>query len=130
VLDHWPLLYTEQELQAVSLGVGLALAAAAACMIAWIVFRGALGIVPLAPLASRLVARVAGGALCSVGIATFSLLFSLHRFAAAALEEIPGRAFLYWKGVALWAAAVLAVLFVLSAVPDFWRRRTSRAAKG
>jgi len=31
VLDHWPLLYTEQELQAVSLGVGLHRMATSEC---------------------------------------------------------------------------------------------------
>ena len=128
VLDRWPLRYNGQELQAVSVGVGLALAAAAACMIAWAVFRGLLGIVPLAPLASRLVARAAGGALCGVGLATFSLLLGLPGFAAPTLDEAAGKALLSWKGTALWAAAVLAVLFVLPAVSSVWRRRTARAA--
>ena len=128
LLDHWPLLHNGEELQAVSVGVGLALAAAAACMVAWTVFRGALGIVPLAPLARRLVARAAGGALCGVGLATFSLLLGLPGFAAPTLEEAAGNALLFWKGMALWAAAVLAVLFVLPAVSSVWRRRTARAA--
>lgn len=38
-------------------GRGLTLAAAATCTVAWAVSRGALGIMPLAPLASRLIAR-------------------------------------------------------------------------
>lgn len=118
VLDRWPLLYNGQELQAVSVSVGLTLATAAACMVAWAVFRGVLGIVPLAPLASRLVARAAGCALCGVGLATLSLLLGLPGFAAPTLEETVGKAFLFWKGTALWAAAVLAVLFVLSEVPS------------
>lgn len=65
VLDRWPLLYNGEELQAVSAGVGLALAAAAACMIAWAMFRGVLGIVPLAPLATRHLAALAVMAACS-----------------------------------------------------------------
>ena len=128
LLDRWPLLYNGQELQAVSLGVGLAIATAVACMVAWAVFRGALGIAPFAPLMRRLIARAAGGALCGVGLATFSLLLSLHRFAAATLGEMAGEAFLSWQDTALWAAAVFAVLFVLPAVPGAWRRRTSQTA--
>lgn len=89
------------------MGVGLAIATAVACTIAWAVFRGALGIVPLAPLASRLIARAAGGALCGVGLATIFLLLSLHGFAASTVEETAGKAFLYWKSMALWAATVL-----------------------
>ena len=128
VLDHWPLLYNGEGLQLISGGVGLATATAAACMTAWAVCRGALGILPLAPLASRLIARAAGGALCGVGLATLSLLLGLHEFAAVTLEETAGKAFLSWQGTAPWAAAVFAVLFVLPAVPSVWRRRTSRAA--
>lgn len=128
VLDRWPLLYNGQELLVASAGVGLAIATAVACMVAWAVFRGALGILPLAPLMRRLIARAAGGALCGVGLATFSLLLSLHRFAAATFEETVGEAFLSWQGTAPWAAAVIAVLFVLPAVPEAWRRRTSQTA--
>ncbi len=118
VLDRWPLLYNRQELQAVSLGVGLAIATPVACMIAWAVFRGALGIVPVAPPTRRLIARAAGGTLCGVGLATFFLLLSLHGFAAATLEETAGKAFLSWQNAVPWAAAMFAVLFVLSAVPS------------
>ncbi len=129
LLDRWPLFYNKQGLQAVSLGVGLAIATAVACMIAWTVFCGALGVVPLAPLTRRLIARAVGGALCGVGLATLSLLLSLNRFAAATPAEMAGKAFLDWKSMALWAATALALLFALSAVPSVWRRRTSRAAK-
>ena len=97
-------------------------------MAAWAVFRGALGILPLAPLTSRFVARAVGGALCGVGLATLSLLLGLNEFAAATLEESADKAFLSWKGTAPWAATVLAVLFILSEIPSVWRRRTSRAA--
>ncbi len=58
---------------------------AAACVTAWTVFRGALGIAFPVRLASRLTARAAGGALCGIGLATFSLLLSLYGFAAATL---------------------------------------------
>ena len=128
LLDRWPLLYNGQELETVSLGVALAFAVAVACVIAWTVFRGVLGVLFLAPPASRLIARAAGGALCGVGLATLFLLLTLPRFAAVTLEGIMGKAFLSWQGTAPWAAAVCAVLFVLPAVPSVWRRRTSRAA--
>ena len=128
VLDRWPLRYNEEQLQVVSVGVGLAIATAVACMAAWAVLRGALGILPLAPLTSRFVARAAGGALCGVGLATLSLLLSLDGFAAVTPEEMADKAFLSWKGTTLWAAMVLAVLFVLSEVPSVWRHWTSRAA--
>ena len=127
-LDRWPFHYNGGQLQAVSVGVGLAIATAMACMTAWAMFRGTLGILPLAPLASRFIAPAVGGALCGVGFATFSLLLSLHGLAADTLEEMAGKAFLSWKGTAPWAAAVLAVLFMLSAIPSVWRRWTSRAA--
>jgi len=128
VLDRWPLLYNGQELQAVSLGVGLAIATAVACMIPWAVFRGALGIVPLAPLASRFVARAVGGALCGVGLATFSLLLSLQEFVTLTPGQTADKAFLSWAGTASWAAAVFAVLFMLSEVPSAWRRWASPTA--
>lgn len=128
VLDRWPLLHNGGQLQAVSVGVGLAIATAAACMTAWAVCRGALGILPLAPLTRRFVARAAGGALCGVGVATFSLLLGLSGFAAATLDEAADKAFLSWKGTAPWAAAVFAVLFMLSEIPSVWHRRTSPPA--
>lgn len=127
-LDRWPLRYNGETLELISVGVGLAIATAVACMTAWAVFRGALGLLPLPPLTRRFVARAAGGALCGVGVATFCLLLSLHGFVAATLEEMADKAFLSWKGTAPWAAAVLAVLFMLSEIPSIWRRRTSRAA--
>lgn len=128
VLDRWPLLHNGEQLQAVSVGVGLTIATAAACMTAWAVCRGALGILPLAPLTRRFVARAAGGALCGVGVATFSLLLGLSGFAAATLDEAADKAFLFWKDTAPWAAAVFAVLFMLSEIPSVWRRRTSPPA--
>ena len=90
LLDRWPLLYNGQELEVASLGVSLAFATAVACMVTWTVFRGALGIMPLAPLTSRLIVRAAGGALCGVGLATLFLLLTLHRFAAVTLDETVG----------------------------------------
>lgn len=128
VLDHWPLHYNGEQLQTISVGVGLAIITAAACMFAWAAFRGALGILPLAPLTRRFVARAAGGALCGVGVATFYLLLSLPGFTAPTLDEAADKVFLSWKGTAPWAAAVLAVLFMLSELPSVWRRRTSRVA--
>ncbi len=128
VLDRWPLRYNGEQLQTISVGVGFAILTAAACMFAWAVFRGALGILPFAPLTRRFVARAAGGALCGVGVTIFYLLLSLPGFTAPTLEEAADKAFLSWKGTAPWAAAVLAVLFMLSEIPSVWRRRTSRAA--
>ena len=128
VLDRWPLRYNGEQLQAVSVGVGLAIATAVACMATWAVFRGALGVLPLAPLARRFIARAVGGAVCGVGLATLSLLLGLPGFAAATLDEAAGKALLSCKGTVPWAAAVLAVLFMLSEIPSVWRRRTSRVA--
>ena len=128
VLDRWPLRYNGEQLQTVSVGVGFAILTAAACMFAWAVFRGALGILPLAPLTRRFVARAAGGALCGVGATIFYTLLSLPGFTAPTLDEAADKAFLSWKGTAPWAAAVFAVLFMLSEIPSVWRRRTSRAA--
>jgi len=131
VLDHWPLIHNGEELHVISLGVVLALATAGACALGWVVFYGTRGIVPLAPPTFRLMVRAVGGALCAVGLATLFFLLSLDKFAAAAtLEEIAGKAFLFWLGAVLWAFATFAVLFVLFAVPDFLRRRKSPAAKG
>lgn len=128
MLDRWPLLYNGEQLQTISVGVGLAIATTVACMAAWVGFRGALGILPLAPFASWLVARAVGGALCGVGLATFLLLLGLRGFAAATLEETADKAFLSWKSTTPWAAVVIAILFVLSEIPSVWRRWTSRAA--
>jgi len=130
LLDRWPLLYNGQGLQAASVGVGITIAAALVCMVAWVVLRGLLNLLPLAPLTDRCVSRAINGALCGVGLATFYLLLSLHDFTAVTPEETLGKAFLSWSSAAPWTAAVFSLLFVLSAVPDYWRRWTSRAAKG
>jgi len=130
VLDHWPLLYNGQGLQAASVGVGITIAAALICMVAWVVLRGLLNLLPLAPLTDRCVSRAVGGALCGVGLATFYLLLSLHDFTAVTSEEFLSKVFLSWSSAAPWAAAVFSLLSLLSTVPDFWRRRTLRAAKG
>lgn len=118
VLDRWPLSYNGQELQAVSLGVGFAIAVAVVGTIAWTVLRGLLYLVPLAPLTDRFVSRAVGGALCGVGLATLSILLSLHEFDAVTLEEAGDKAALSWTSTAPWAAAVFSLLFVLSAVPS------------
>ena len=128
VLDRWPLLYNGQGLQAASLGVGVAIALALICMTAWAVLRGLLNLLPLAPLTDRFASRAVGGALCGVGLATFYLLLSLQDFTAVTPEEFLSNAFLSWTGAAPRAAAVLSLLFVLSAVPNAWRRRTSPTA--
>ena len=124
----WPLLYNRQELQAVSLGVILAIAVAVVCTVAWVVLRGLLNLLPLAPLAHRFVSRAVGGALCGLGFATLSTLINLSRFTAVALQEIDDKALLSWSSAAPWSAAVFSLLFVLSAVPSAWRRRTSPTA--
>lgn len=130
VLDRWPLLYNGQGLQIASLGVGLAIAAALVCKVAWVVLRGLLNLLPLAPLTDRCVSRAVGGALCGVGLVTFYLLLSLHHFTTATSEKFLSKVFLSWSSAAPRAAAVLSLLSVLSTVPDFWRRRTLRAARG
>jgi len=132
VLDRWPLLYDGQELRVVSLGVGLAIAAALACTaigasFLWVV-RHAVRIMRLGPPTGLLIGRVVEGALCGVGLATAFVLLNLHAFVAAIPGEMAGKAFLSWRGTVPWTAAVFAVLFVLPAVPDAWRCRTSRAA--
>ena len=128
VLDRWPLLYNGQELQAVSLGVILAIAVVVVCTVAWVVLRGLLNLLPLTPLARRFVSRAVGGALCGVGLATLSTLINLSRFAAVALQEIDDKALLSWSSAAPWSAAVFSLLFVLSAVPSAWPRRMSPTA--
>ena len=128
VLDRWPLLYNGEGLRILSSGVGIAIAAALVCMVAWVVLRGLLNLLPLAPLTDRFVSRAVGGALCGVGLATFYLLLSLHDFTAVTLREIGDKAFLSWTGAASWSAAVFSLLFVLSVVPSAWRRRTSLTA--
>ena len=128
VLDRWPFLYNGQQLQIASLGVGITLAAAVVCTAAWVVLRGLLNLLPLAPLTNRFVSRAVGGALCGLGLATLSTLITLSRFAAVALQEIDDKALLSWSSAAPWSAAVFSLLFVLSAVPSAWPRRMSPPA--
>jgi len=130
VLDRWPLIHNGQELQVTSVGVGLAIIAALVCMVAWVVLRGLLNLLPLAPLTDRCVSRAVGGALCGVGLATLYLLLNLHDFTAVTSEEFSNQVVLSWSSAAPRAAAVFSLLSVLSTVPDFWRRRTLRAARG
>ena len=128
MLDRWPLLHDEQELQAASVGVGLAIATAVACVAVWGVFRCVLATLPLSLFTSQVVDRLARGGLCGVGFTTLALLLSLDKFAAIPPDEIADKVFRLWQGTASWTAAVFAVLFVLPMVPGVWQRWRSRAA--
>lgn len=127
LLDRWPAMHDQQQYLLLSQGATLGIGVAVLCAAVWTAFRRALGDKPLASVVTRFTARAIGGALCGVGVATLVLLFTLHDFQAATLEQVADQVFLSWARAMPWTAAGFALLFVLSATPSAWVRRSPPA---
>lgn len=129
VLNRWPVMHEGRLLLALSMGVGLAIAAVGGWMAARAVLRRAFAMIPSPPVAKFLIARAIEGALCGAGVVTFWILLTLPWFVAATIEQRIEKALVSWSSTTPWAAGVFAMLFALSAVPGGWWRQALLAAR-
>ncbi len=128
VLDRWPAMHAAETALDFSIGVGLAIAAAAVWLAVRAVLREVLDTMPCSPIAKHFIARAAGGALCGIGVATFWVLLTMPRFVAVTFEQTADQALLSWSSTAPWAAAAFATMFVLSGIPSIWLRQALSVA--